>query len=361
VHGIDVGDIVVDSGRQAHIAYHYSFVFTGPNNILMEQSHLVVADPADTGFSIREIEIWTQPDTGGLGPRDLRLANDGALRVYVDEPGSPTESFVVGTLGGAGVWHFVRDHDDSIYDVVRAGGAWHAVDVPMLFGSLHYQAGEPGAWTRDEPLTGFDRNSPPRLAVTSTGDVYLASTTQGADHASYQAKLSRRVDATTYATEYDVTTSGGCVFPVLHQPLALPGGGIVVFEDGFNSTQRWLKAHVRSGASWVVEDVADLSFLSNSCSRSTVSWSELPMVTAVDPAGQPHILFASAPWISSTGFEDHFRDATGWHVRRFPIASGHPLAMAIDDNNATHILALAPDFGSTTRIVHVRIDATAWH
>jgi hypothetical protein len=34
-------------------------------------------------------------------------------------------------------------------------------------------------------------------------------------------------------------------------PLALPGGGIVVFEDGFDSTQRWLKAHVRSGASWV--------------------------------------------------------------------------------------------------------------
>lgn len=145
VRGIDVGDIVVDSVRQAHIAYHYSFVFTGPNNILMEESHLVVAEPAEIGFSIREIEIWTQPNTGGLGPRDLRLANDGALRVYVNEPGSPTDSFVVGTLAGAGagagVWHFVRDHDDAIYDVVRAGGAWPGTDA----------AGDPiaaAAWNR---------------------------------------------------------------------------------------------------------------------------------------------------------------------------------------------------------------------
>jgi len=152
------------------------------------------------------------------------------------------------------------------------------------------------------------------------------------------------------------------VVPLHHQPLALPSGEVIVFEDGFNSNhQRWLRAHRRSGGSWVVEDVADLSWTYTFCNGFGGGAGGRPTVRAVDPLGQPHILFASQPEYSSTMIEDHYRDATGWRVRTFPLSRGRPLDMVIDATGTTHILAEAAGLTTgTTRLVSIRIDATAW-
>lgn len=59
--------------------------------------------------------------------------------------------------------------------------------------------------------------------------------------------------------------------------------------------------------------------------------------------------------------EDHCRDATGWHVRTFPLTDGTPLDMVIDSAGTTHLLAVAPSTTpSTMRILYIRISASAW-
>jgi hypothetical protein len=81
----------------------------------------------------------------------------------------------------------------------------------------------------------------------------------------------------------------------------------------------------------------------------------------VDPLGQPHILFASPPQNNSLTLEDHYRDATGWRVRTFPLTNARPLDMVIDGNGTTHVLAATPGpMSFTDRLVYIRIDATAW-
>jgi hypothetical protein len=80
-----------------------------------------------------------------------------------------------------------------------------------------------------------------------------------------------------------------------------------------------------------------------------------------DGAGQPHILFPSSPIPGSMRVEDHYRDAAGWHVRTFPLAASTPLAMTIDANNTTHIVAIAGSVQGTTRLVYARIDASRWN
>src|SRR6185503_6946196 len=113
---------------------------------------------------------------------------------------------------------------------------------------------------------------------------------------------------------------------------------------------------------WTTETVADLSWLSGwTCSAGGASWTRLTMVSAVDQNGNPHILYPSQPSNNSLTFEDHYRDATGWHVRTFPFTKGTPLDMVIDAAGTTHILAMAPSSTpSTTRIVYIRISASAW-
>ena len=127
--------------------------------------------------------------------------------------------------------------------------------------------------------------------------------------------------------------------------------------DDYPWVVRW------NGSSWVVENVADLSWLPyTSCMSSSASWSTQRMVTAADQLGRPHILFASMPQNNSLTFEDHYRDSTGWHVRTFPMTKGTPLDMVIDAQGTTHILAMAPSSTpSTTRIVYIRISASAWN
>ena len=363
---IDVGGIVVDSARQPHMVYGTTSDF---NETTGTTSSVQFIERKTTGgFSTTQIDLWSQSQ-GGFGLDDMVIANDGGtIRLFYQRGGDPTHAFATVTFNQLGGWQFAGDKVSDVRDVARAGGVWHSLVVPTPFGSIHYRAGDIGAWAPDDTLAGLTVNNNPRLAIASTGGVYISSEARpSGNNSSYSLKLAKRVDATTYSTEYDVTTTPAtgtsCVVLVSHEPVALPGGGMVVFEDGFNPNQRWLKAHRLSGASWVIEDVADLSFLSKSCTAGgSASYSVIRSVTAVDAAGLPHILYAAAPVIGSTRLEDHYRDTTGWHVRTFPITGAAPLAMTFDANNAAHIFALAPSGNALQlNLVYIRIDATRWN
>jgi cysteine-rich repeat protein len=359
---IDTASLALDGAGQPHVVYYYGVHFTDPvTNYSMEHAHVVYATRPTTSWTTTEIYGWDQTQTV-VGPDDLVLAYDGGtLRAYMHRIYNTGKTFTVGTRGSNG-WQFAHAGPYYNYDVIRGGGAWHALVAGSGLGDFRYYMGAPGAWTRDEPLTGINSNYPARLAHATSGDVYIASINRPSNNTSYNLKLHKRVDATTWSTIYDVQRTGTCVFPVMHQPLALAGGEVVAFEDGFSgSTQRWLRAHRKSGASWVVEDVADLSWLNKSCSSGSASYSLLRMVSAVDHLGQPHILYASQPVLSSPTLEDHYRDATGWKVRKYPLSSATPLDMEIDGNGTTHLLALAPgSTQGTTRLVYIRISANAW-
>jgi len=361
----ETASLALDGTRQPHVVYYYGDDYTDPvTNYLMEHAHVIYAQRPLTTWMRSEVQTWDQLRTFP-NPEDLILSSDGGtLRAYFHRVYHPNGTFALATRSGTN-WSFTYDNPYYLYEAIRAGGSWHAIVRPTNFSDLHYYAGEPGAWTRDEALPGLSTNYPLRLAYTSTGDTYIAMHAPASGQTSYNMKLLKRVDATTWSTEYDVTTTapaGGCVYPVYHQPLALPNGEVIVFEDGFNSNhQRWLRAHRRSGGSWVVDDVADLSGLFTLCNGGGAAWGGGPTVRAVDPLGQPHILFPSLPENNSTMLEDHYRVATGWRVRTFPLTSGRPLDMIIDANGTTHILATAAGLTTgTTRLVYIRIDATAW-
>jgi len=140
---------------------------------------------------------------------------------------------------------------------------------------------------------------------------------------------------------------------------ALEGDNVVVFEQGFSNDDHWLKAHRNTGSNWVTEDVADLAFLSHTCTPGSAPYRSLQSVTAADNLGQPHILFASRPANDSQAFEDHYRTAAGWQVRSFPLSHGRPLDMLIDENGATHIIAQVSS-EDTSRLIYIRVDADAW-
>ncbi len=360
---IDVGALALDGFGQPHASYYYAVDYTDPvTNYSMEHGHAIYAQRPGSSWLTSEIQTWDQTRTV-MDPEDFQLVHDGGtLRAYFQRIYNTGNTFAVATRTGSS-WSLSYGSPYYIYDVVRAGSSWHALVAGSGIGDFRYYMGSPGSWTRDEQLTGFNTSYANKLAVTSTGDVYIASMLPASGHASYSLKLAKRLNGTVWAPVYDVQTTGTCVYPVSHQPLALANGDLIVFEDGFaGSGQRWLRAHRNTGTSWVVEDIADLSWLPyTSCTAGGSSWSTLRKVSAADQLGRPHILFASQPQNNSTTFEDHYRDATGWHVRKFPITKGTPLAMVIDANGTTHILAIAPSTTpSTTRILYIRITANAW-
>ena len=273
-------------------------------------------------------------------------------------------TFMTATRSGNS-WAFTGDSPYYSYDVTRAGGNWHALIGKSAFYDLHYVMGTPGGWTRDETLTGFSTSYPTRLAATGTGDVFISSITPGTNHTSYNLKLSKRLNGFTWDTVYDVQTTGTCVYPISHNPIVL-GNDLMLIEDGFQTgtgAQRWLRAHRLVGSTWTTETIADISSYgyAPTCSTSGASYTTLPMVTAADALGQPHIVYAGGPWNSPTTLDDHYRDASGWHVRTYALAKATPLDMKIDAQGTAHILANVP--GSTsgsTRLTYLRINATGW-
>jgi hypothetical protein len=232
---------------------------------------------------------------------------------------------------------------------------------PSFSSDEHYLSGAPGAWTRDETLTHGAALT--RIAYASSGDVYASRYTDQSGHLSFDVELSRRIDATTWSSAYAHTTSapaGGCVYPISLQPLALPGGDVMLFEEGMSKGGvRWLRAHRPTPGGWVMEDVADLSWLSSSCSANSASYTNLRTAITLDALGRPHVLFPSAPDGDSQALEDHYRDANGWHVRSIPLTAGAPFDMLVDATGTTHIIASA-SAGDHGRIVYLRVAAGAW-
>lgn len=360
--GIETGSLALDAAGQPHVAYYYSVDFTDPvTGYAREHSHVVYARRSGSTWTTSEIQTWDQTQSL-MGPEDLILAHDsGTLRAYFHRLYHPDGTFAVATRSGSS-WQLAYDDPYYVYDTVRAGGNWHALVAGANIVDFRYYMGAPGAWTLDEPLTGVSSSSPARLGVASNGDVYLATISRGPSSTSYNLKLSKRTGASTWSTVYDVATTGTCVYAIDHIPLALANGGIMAFEQGFNEAkQRWLRAHRFTGTSWVVEDVADMSWLDSSCKSSSWSYSLVRLVSAVDHLGQPHILYPSPPLSSSQTLEDHYRDATGWKVRKFPLTHGRALDMVIDASGTTHILAIAPSTTpGTHRILYIRVSENAW-
>lgn len=365
---IDTGALALDASGQAHVTYFYAVNFTDPvTNYSREHAHTVYASRPSSSWSTYDIDAWDQTQTV-IGPESFQLAYDGgALHAFYHRIYDADGTFAAGTFTSS-TWQTDYANPYYIYDTVRGGCDWHAIVRAQQFGDLRYYMGAPGAWTRDESLTSanLDQSYAMRIVAASNGDVYVASMSPTSGHGSYHMKLSKRIAASTWSTVYDVATSGTCVYPVMHQPLALGNGEVMTFEDGFNgSGQRWLRAHRLVGSSWVVEDVANLSWLPySSCSSGGASWRTLRTVAAADAQGRPHILFPSQPTTTNgptPSLEDHYRDAAGWHVRTYTLANGTPLAMVIDAAGTTHLLVLAPSSSpSTTRILYIRIAPSGW-
>ena len=359
--------LALDGNRQPHATYFYGISYTDPvTGYSMEHGHLIYAQRPATTWMLSEVQAWDQIQAGLDSSAHVLAYDGGTLRAFYHRVYNPNGTFAVATRSGT-AWAFTYDNPYYVYDGIRGGSDWHAIVRPTNFTEMHYYAGAPGAWTRAEPLpAGAASGYVMRLGHASNGDVYLATFDRSFNYTSYNMKLTKRVGASTWSTVYDATTTapaGSCVFPVSHEPLALPNGEMMAFEDGFNGAQqRWLRAHRQSGGVWVVEDVADLGGLNPVCNGGSASYTLLRAATAVDPLGRPHILFATpAVNYTSTTLEDHYRDATGWRVRTFPLTNGTVLDAEIDANGATHILATSrgTDFG-TSRLVYIRIDANAW-
>lgn len=362
---VETASLALDASGEPHATWFYSINFTDPvTNYSREHAHAMYAERnSSTSWSNAEVETWDQTQTT-MSPKDFSLAYDGgALRAFFHRIYASSGTFETATRSGP-TWSFASSNPTYVYDVQRAGGNWHAIVGSTAFYDLHYLMGAPGAWTRDETLTGFNSANYNRLAVTSTGDIYIASTVTGTNHTSYNLKLQKRLNGFTWDSTYDLPVTGTCVYPVAHTPLALTNGELMTLEDGFNgSGQRWLRAHRFVNNAWTTETIADLSWYgyTPTCSTGGASWTTLPMASTVDALGQPHVLYAGAPWNNSTTIEDHYRDASGWHTRSFAFAKANPLDMKIDASGTAHILLTTPGTTSgTTRLVYQRINATGW-
>ncbi|WP_394834423.1 myxococcus cysteine-rich repeat containing protein [Pendulispora rubella] len=355
--GVDTASLTLEPTGKAHVAYMWGLRYRDPNNLPMKDMRLVHAERGPTFWTTSTIQTWGQ-DEVTMDREDLVLASDGgALQTYFQRfLRSPGGSFVTGARSDAS-WQFAYGDADYIYHAIRGGGDWHSLS--RISGSLHYRVGAPGALTRDETLSGFSLYDDLRLAYASNGDVYLASFTQSYPAASYEMKLHRRVDANTWAPVYNVKTTAAadsCVIAVSHVPLALPNGGMVVFEEGFEDYTRWLRAHRLTARGWIVEDVADVDWLSSDCSRSgSSSYSKIRMIPIVDNLGRPHILY-NVSHLSK--IEDHYLDATGWKTRSFTWKGG--LQDAVIDAAGTTHLAMTMAGNPQAVLSYVRMDADAW-
>ncbi|CAN5736993.1 hypothetical protein BH11MYX3_BH11MYX3_16420 [soil metagenome] len=358
----DTASLILDANGQPQVSWIYGADYTEPVTMYQkEHAHAMFATKPAAAWTSTEIATWDQVRTT-VESGEFILANDGGTtRQLVHRIYEPTGTFGVGTLTGT-TWSFAYGNPYYIYDATRGNGEWHLLAAATGNSGFHYQSGAPGALTRDEAVNGIFMGYEVNIETSTTGDVYIASFLPNSGHTSYSMKVSKRVDATTWSTVYDVPTTGTCVYPIQHLPLRLPNGGMMFFEDGFNGTSRWLKAHRFNGTAWTEETVADLSYLSHSCSAGGASYSYASAVTAVDALGQPHILFRGAPDSTSTTIVDHYRTAAGWQTRSFPLTRARPFSMIIDAAGATHLVAAAANgtnFGDS-KLVYIRIDANAW-
>ncbi len=362
----DHAELVLDPNGQPLVSWSWGVDYTDPvTNFVMEHVKVMFATKPAGSWGSTEFATWDGPP-GGVSDDDFILANDGnVVRQLLHRTYNVGTELTVGTLSGT-TWSFASGNPHYIYDATRgADGQWHLLVRATGNAGFHYQAGSPGALTRDEPVNGIFMGYPVHVETSTTGDVFLASFVPASGNGSYRMIVSKRVNATTWSTVYDVTTPAavGCVYPVLHLPLRMPNGEMLFFEDGFSTTQRWLKAHRQTGPStWVVENVADLSYRSHSCSAGGASYSLTTAVAAVDAQGRPHVIVVGGPDATSMTIVDHYRTAAGWQSRSFPLTRARLFDVEIDANNATHIVAAAAngaDFGDS-KLVYMRIDDDAW-
>lgn len=362
----DTGTLVVDAAGEVHVAYIYGINFTEPvTNLSKEHAYAMYAKRTGTTWSRSQIQTWDQTQTS-FDPTDFRFANDGGvLKLYFHRIYNPSGSFAVATRNGSS-WDFAYDNFFYTDDVVRGGGAWHALTRPSQFGERKYMAGAPAAWTRDEPIAS---NEGYRIGYSTAGEVVIAKTTQsGTPGLTYTLEMKRRVNATTWALDYSYVTQPPAtskVHAIEQWPVALPGGGIAILDEGFDCTgNRWLRAHHMPGAT-APELVADLSAFNKNCSMSGgVSYTRVNKVTSLDPQGRLHVLFAAAGvGTSSTSSRvvDHYRDATGWKTRSIPLTNATPMDMVIDANGVTHLLVALPNTTMNgTRLAYVQVGPNSW-
>lgn len=366
---VDTAAIEIDGSGNPRIAYVYGVNFTDPvTNYLREHTYLMYGERGSSGWSTSQVQTWDQTQTS-LDAEDIELATDGGtLRAYFQRIYHANGAFAVGTRFGAN-WAFTYDNPYYVRDVVRGAGAWHVLADAPSYANLRYRAGEPGAWTKDEPVTGFSISDPLRLAHATDGNVYIANIVRASGNASFTTKLAKRTGANAWVTLLQGTTNappitGGCVYPISVTPLALPGGAMLVVEEAFDKTgKRWLRSHRYAAGQWVVEEIADLSWLSSSCTTGGASYTLHKIVTGVDGQGRPHVVFPARPPVGSTtsaAIEDHYRDATGWHVRTFAITNAHPFDVTFDAAGTMHVVANVPVTGSNTRLAHLSIAEDAW-
>ena len=358
----DTASLILDANKQPFVSWIYGDRYTDPvTNIQMEHAHTMFAAKPATTWASTEIAAWDQIQ-GSADAGEFILANDGGVtRQLIHRVYDAAGTFGVGTLSGT-TWSFAYANPYYIYDATRGTNAWHLLVAATGNSGFHYQMGEPGALTRDETVSGIFMGYDVKIGTATNDDVYITSFLPGTGHTSYNMKVSKRTAPSTFTTVYDVATTGTCVYPVLHLPLRMPNGAMMFFEDGFSGTARWLKAHRFNGTAWVVETVADLSYRSFSCSAGGTSYSYAYEVAAVDPLGQPHVLVNGGADNTATTIVDYYRTASGWQSRKFPLTRARPLQMIIDANGATHLVAVAANgtnFGDS-KLVYVRIDATAW-
>lgn len=358
----DTASMILDGNGQPHVMWVWGEDFTDPvTNFLREHVHVMYATKPLTSWTSTEIATWDQTRTVIDNGEFLLAYDGGVMRQLVHRIYHSMGEWGVGTKSG-NAWTFAYDDPYYIYDATRGGNEWHLLVAGTGNSGFRYQSGAPGALTRDEAVSGVFMGYAVNIETSTTGDVYIASYRPASGNTSYKMTVHKRDNATTWSTTYDVTTTGTCVYPIQHLPLRMPNGAMMFFEDGFSSTQRWLKAHRFNGTSWVVENVADLSYLSFSCSAGGTSYSYSHAVTAVDPQGRPHVLVVGGPTNTATTIVDYYRTAAGWQSRSFPLTRARPFQMMIDANGATHLVAAAAngtDFGSS-RLVYIRIDEDAW-
>lgn len=356
----DTGSLVLDSSGRVQVAYMYATDFTDPDTgYLRELARAIHAERVGTTWTVGEISRWEQTRTV-LEPGDFQLAHDdGALRLFFHRIYHPDGPFAEATRNGD-TWQLAYDDPYYIYQVIRGGGAWHGIIERTRFGSYNYVAGAPGAFAPDESLSFASGTH--RLGYATNDDVYLATMRSPSNDWSYTLELRRRIDATDWSLDYADTTNAvvSQVFSVDHRALALADGNMAILDDAFDCAgQRWLRAHNMT-AGGAAEMIADLSGYSFTCySGGSRSWSEIRKVTALDPAGRPHVLLAAA---DDESVIDYYRDAAGWTTRSLPLVGARPLDMVIDAGGNTHLLVVlpGPTNSGTIRLSYVLVGPSFW-
>jgi cysteine-rich repeat protein len=358
---LEAASLVVGGDGAIHVAYTRGVNFTDPDTGNARRRVTAVhGRRVGTTWTWQDVDTWDQWQAY-VPPEHVELAQDGgALHLYFERLDHPTGSAAFATWRD-GLWQLGYDPSGRTRDAVRSGGQWHVLAPRQHSDTARYRFGAPGAWTLDE---GIDTELwPTRLAVGADGEVVVASQLEGADSRSYDVVLHRRGEPGTWAPLYSHTTTAPRnrqLHPIWLRPIALPGGPIVVLDEGFDCAgARWLRAHRMPGAS-APELITDLSALDGGCSASGHTYSELPKAATLDSEGRLHVLLALGRRGMLERIEDHRRDATGWRARSLALADVNLLDAKIDGNGVTHIVALMPGADSSVRLVYIQAGPSAW-